>query len=81
MIVIVAKQFIYKCRALQHQLQINRFIHEIDTIYKMEYGIAREKGKLSKHYDKWSKIFPNLIMLEEEKQAQEAYIASYISLL
>lgn len=40
-----------------------------------------DKGKLDIHYKKWSKLYTNLKISQQEEQAQTAYINNYLNLL
>lgn len=79
MLVLITKQFIYRNRCASQLPNSNALIAEIEQIYKIEYNIAKENGKLVKHYQKWSQLYKNLEMSEHENQIQQMYINQYIS--
>lgn len=81
LLVLITEQYIYRSRCKIAKPTIDGIIFEIEQIKEIEYGIARQKGKLNKHYDKWSQLFPEMEMSEQEIQTQRAFIDNYLSLL
>ena len=45
---------------------IHGFIVQIKSIYRIEFQIARDKDKLSKHYKKWGKLVEILAEYSKE---------------
>lgn len=70
LLVIIAKQYIYRQRCLNSVLLVNQLICEIEHVYSIEYGIAKSKNRLLKHYTKWLPIKPELQELIDEIQDQ-----------
>lgn len=60
LIVLVAKQYIYRQRCFKNKPIARVFIREFEQIYKMEFKIACEENRLRRHYEKWSRIKPEL---------------------
>ena len=56
LIVLKAKQYVYKSRCLGNKLCINEFRGEIRSLENMEKFIAAKNNKLVKHLNKWSKM-------------------------
>ena len=55
-IILVTKQFIYRCKCLNVQPKINQLKNELKLWQKIEEYNARQNGKLQIHRKKWSNI-------------------------
>lgn len=77
-VTLITKQHIYKQRCANRQLYSNLLIQEIHNIMMTEHAIARSKGKLSKHYSKWSKLYAQIMQTEQESNQQADYVQLYI---
>jgi len=53
-IILLAKQFIWKCKLYNKLPKMNVFIRNIDMFIKIENVIATNKNKLSSHFIKWN---------------------------
>lgn len=80
-IVLIAKQYFYRTRCLSAMPVFEALYKEILSVKKMEYMLARDSGKLTLYYKKWSKLFPELKQSQIETQTQNAYIVNYINQL
>lgn len=66
LLILIVKQYIYRSRCSNSQLSFQHLLNEITTTKNIEYQIAKEKGKLVKHYRKWSQIYLDMVMSENE---------------
>lgn len=78
LLVLMTKQYIYRCRCFVRIPQIEELLIEIDTIQKVEYAIAQKKAKLHLHVEKWSGLFRELEISEEAQALQQQFIEMYI---
>ena len=62
---IVVKQYIYRCKCQTETPTIEGVRRTIQEIYKVEWFIAKSKGRLDKHQKKWKYICTDLFELEE----------------
>lgn len=74
-IVLITKQYIYRARCMLLQLNSTQLLREIEAIEKTERYIAKDKTKLRKHHEKWSQLYSDIQILDE----QENYIEMYIN--
>lgn len=56
LIVLVAKQFIYRQRCQKKTPYAEVFLRELEQIYNIEFRIAYNTGKMRRHYKKWCVI-------------------------
>lgn len=75
LIILIAKQYIYKCRCLQVQLSSQMLKMEIESVYKIEEAIARKTGRLRLHCAKWE----TLQDVSELVDIDNNYVQSYIN--
>lgn len=54
LILLVTKQYIYRCKCLETSASISGTIHHLKQIEAIEYNLSVEKGKIGHHFDKWS---------------------------
>ena len=52
-LILLAKQFIYRCKCQKSKPKMSSFLHNIDLLIQIEKIIASNKNKLSAHYCKW----------------------------
>lgn len=78
LIVLIVKQFIYKTRCLDARLSFQALENEIELTKKIEYNIAKQKGKLVYFYEKWSQLYSEMQMSDTERQNQNLYITNYL---
>lgn len=57
-IILLGKQFIYKCKIYKITPKFPVFVHNIKEFIKIEYLIALRKNKLALHYSKWDGFMP-----------------------
>ena len=57
-LVLLAKQFIYRCKLNSNQPSFKVFLAKIKTVYEMERLIAKDRNQLPKHFSKWKRILP-----------------------
>ena len=55
-IVLIAKQFIYRCKCENRKPNTRQILNEIEIYYKMEKYNAIVNDKMGKHLSKWSYI-------------------------
>lgn len=79
LIVVITKQYIYRQRCLGKKLYADALIKEFQQVYNTEYAIAKYKGKLEKHYAKWSQLDPSLTIKYNEIVQQNEYIQMYLN--
>lgn len=72
-IVLIVKQFIYRCKCLKTPLSPEQAIGEVDYVFRIEGQIAREKNKWNKHVSKWKPLKPSLAC-----DMVQVYINDYI---
>lgn len=53
-IVLITKQYIYRCRCQQQKPIFQQLQYEIENNYDVEYAIAVKNNKLKQHAIKWS---------------------------
>ena len=53
-IILCTKYFIYRCKFQDKKPHVNGLKSFIKTQREIEYCIAKKKGKLSRHFKKWS---------------------------
>lgn len=80
-LVLITKQYIYRCRCLLITLEFSNLKKEIEAVRRIEYYIAKDKAKLQNHYSKWSQLYPELILSYEENTVQQQYIDMYLELI
>lgn len=56
LLVLVAKQYIYRCRCFKVKPIADQLINEIEQVYNIEIFIAQKKNKMRQHAMKWSEI-------------------------
>ena len=52
-IILLGKQFIYKCKLYKTIPKLPVFIRNINDFIKIEFIIASKKNKVASHYSKW----------------------------
>lgn len=77
-VILITKQYIYRQRCTGGQLYTPLLIREIDNIQNTEFYIAKNKGKLKKHFIKWSQLHKNLIQTSDEITNEMDYIQLYL---
>lgn len=80
-IVLITKQYIYRQRCAGRQLYSNLLIKEIENIQQIEYEIAKSKGKLRSHLNKWAGLHVQLTTSQNDINAEQDYIQLYLQRL
>lgn len=71
-LVLISKQYIYRCRCLKQKPNKDCLLQEIENIQNMEFRIANYKGKLIRHVIKWSTL------MDFDETNQTGYIQEYL---
>lgn len=79
LLIVCVKQYLYRQRCFVKKPFTPNVIAEFEQLYNIEYGIAKSKGKLRQHIDKWMAIKPGLSLSHEQLQQQDDFIALYIN--
>lgn len=79
MIILITKQYIYRCRCFGKLPVFEVLNAEIQNIQKIEYTIAKDKGKLQYFYEKWSQLYSDMVMSDQEAQNQRIFIDQYLN--
>ena len=58
-LILLFKKLVYNCKNNIKMLRLETFIASVKNLEKLEYRIALQKGKLSKHQTKW-KLLSNI---------------------
>ena len=56
MIVLTAKQYIYRTRCMERQLNLNDIISIVKSLHSFELYYAKSQGKINKHCKKWKAL-------------------------
>ena len=57
-LVLLANQFIYRCKLNRNQPSFKVFLAKIKTVYEMEHLIAKDRNQLPKHFSNGNESFP-----------------------
>ena len=71
---LILKQLIYRRKCLKLDIKFQDFIKEIRLIHTIELNIARQSGKVHKHYIKWKTQNDE----DDENNIFETYIQNYL---
>ena len=79
MIILLSKQFIYRCSSANKIPQANNVISEVYKIHSYELYYAKQNSKLSKHRMKLQVIFPDTYHFDTKEAITDNFISDYIS--
>lgn len=56
LLILIFKQYIYRCRCMNTPLIADQLIYEIESVYTIEHMLAQSSNKMRCHVEKWSVI-------------------------
>ena len=81
MLILLAKQHIYRYRCLKEEPDIRVFTKQVRMIYSYETYYAKMNKKISKHNKKWKRLYQHLNTsdIPFENIENESFIDEYVS--